>query len=427
MKKIFFLLFAITACIGCKTKQEPDMLESEVTTNGQQPHDQLRRIQVQNDYLSMCTDSDAYYQRDYEDHMSYLELRDAYFHDELYYKAYNELDEYGHIFTSDVLSGLETYIMCFGTELDIYKLQHRNYRVLTGKSYSYMTFTSGGYAIFCNDKRSPYELIYYSDNGIFDFDYFSVYNNIVAYLLEDLYALSGTNRDASTKKIIGNHYSFTLADMVNFHIFTKSLFDALPYNYIPCPYIYFPYFVHTSNLLPWTQTFPYNQYCVDYRPTGTIPLSIAKILTHLGYEEDINGTAFPSSTFVSGQNMEKLYCALGYFYTQVQSSYSNGVTIGNTSAGLTLLHNLGIDTHYLNAGSYTSDTILNQLSANKWVIAVQENEWYVIVGFERTADCEKIYEKIQIDFNNLNNEDIPNATFDKNEYDLIICDYTPSI
>lgn len=122
MKKIFFLLFVITACISCKTKQEPDMLESEVTTNGQQPHDHLRRIQVQNDYLSMCNDSDQYYQRELENHMEYLSLRETYFQDGLYYKAYYELDEYGYILTSDILSGIETYITCFGTEQDVYKL-----------------------------------------------------------------------------------------------------------------------------------------------------------------------------------------------------------------------------------------------------------------------------------------------------------------
>lgn len=427
MKRIIFLLFVITACISCKTKQEPDMLESEVTTNGQQPHDQLRRIQVQNDYLSMCTDSDAYYQRDFEDHMDYLYLRDTYYHDGLYDKAYSELAEYGEILTSDILSGIETYIMCFGTEQDVYKLQHRNYRILTGKSFSYMSFTSGGFAIFCNDNRSPYELIYYSDNGTFDSDYFSEYNNIVAYILDLLYAPSGTDRDASIKKIIGNRYSFTFADMVNFHICTKTFFEAIPYNYIPCPYTFFPYYNHSINLLPWTQTNPFNQYCVGFHPTGTIPLSIAKILTRLGYEESINGTGFPSSTFISGQNMDKLYQALGYFYTQVQSLYSDGVTIGNTSAGLTLLNNLGVQTRYLYAGSYTSDTIQNQLTSNKWIIGVQENEWYVIVGLERTADCDNYYEKIQVDYNNLFIDDIHLVTFDNNEYDLIICDYTPSI
>lgn len=291
----------------------------------------------------------------------------------------------------EIFPHLENFVNSYGTADQMNFLNSQSFVVPEHFYYIY-NFQEAGFAVYCLDQRVPDGLMFYSNDGYLESEDLSLdgIENIIFPRrcsshreLDDFF-----NRYDSTRYNITDEpdtIRFRAIDLFNYTIYALTYCTTIDYiDDCICNYNCNSYTqTFTQEYLHWNQNAPFNHFCFPHL-TGSIPLTIVKVLSYLDYSGDILDFFFNSDAYKQGQNMIELYNHINRIGNYVQNVYCSSNTRGNTNLGYLLLQQIfGTDnvtiTDFTSWDINTWD-IIDHLNNGDVVIRIAEDDWQLVTA-----------------------------------------------
>ena len=140
--------------------------------------------------------------------------------------------------------------------------------------------------------------------------------------------------------------------------------------------------------LHWHQSYPYNIYSYQGNLIGSVPLTIAKILTYSNYQDYLYNNYFDSYSYSQGLNMNNLYIHLQNLSNNLSIIQGTQNTICNQSAAIQLLRSLGytIDEQYFDSFDEL-EYIEQSIFLGRYVVKILGNDWELVDAITYPRPC----------------------------------------